>query len=53
MKGGFIVVEPNLIDYKKLIEIVLNTKFVRNKGWDGTLIGAYWGGYIIIVIIGL
>ncbi len=42
VQGGFLVVKPSMDAFHEYVDIVLEGKFVKGAGWDGTY-GGYFG----------
>ena len=49
MEGGFIVLQPNLDDYRNIIDIVMNVEFGQGSGWNRSKIGWFWGRLEIVL----
>lgn len=51
MKGGFLVIKPNMTDYKEYINILMEGDYRSGSAWGGTKIGWFWGGKTIQGIV--
>ena len=47
VQGGFLVIKPSIDDYLNLVNIMLTTEFVLDRGWNNSGVGWYWGGMTI------
>lgn len=47
VQGGFLIIKPSIDDYLNLINIMITTEFVIDRGWNATDVGWYWGGMTI------
>ena len=47
VQGGLLVLQPNLDDYKNIINIMTTVEFNFGKGWNSSKIGWFWGGMTV------
>eukprot|EP01035_Chromulina_nebulosa_P017250 gene17250-22779_t len=47
VQGGFLVIRPNIQDYRSLVNTVMTTEFYNGGAWNKSGIGWYWGGMTI------
>lgn len=48
-QGGFLVIQPSVVDFENLIKVVMTKEFKEGTGWDGSRIGWFWGGMTVQV----
>ena len=47
VQGGFIVLRPNMQDFRNIIETLMTTEFLIGGGWNRSKIGWFWGGMTV------